>query len=581
MHKFLIILITVSYCLITSSCNKDEVIVTVPPPEVILESGDGIYSVKRGRELTIAPSFKNVENATYCWYIEDKLVWTKPSYSFTPESAGTIYIKLVVSTEYGSERVEIKVNVLELEIPTVSLAGAEGGFTIIQGGKITFDPIVKEVSIPTAYHWYKNGDEVSNSKSYLFNGDEIGEYEIVFKAVNEDGEDSIAFDVNVCDAADMPFGWKFEKERYYLSSGRAVVLQPVEIINGDNAKYEWLVNGKSIEGESGPSLLFNEKQEGEYVVTLTAILENAGSTYSLSQELYVEVCPPEGRYYRQKTGSSLAQATKVYEYTPAPGQFINETVTSGFTGAERTPETACRYAEERIENNLFVSLGGFGGYIIVGFDHSIENSGEYDFSITGNSFDGSSEPGIVWVMQDENGDGLPNDNWYELKGCEEENPQTIRNYAVTYYRPSGSGMAVQWLDNLGNSGEIDYLVQFHKQESYYPAWIEEESYTLRGTRLEAKNYDKSDNGTYWVQPGYEWGYADNFSPVDRFLPGSSTEEPSARNHFRISDAIDTFGAPAELKYIDFIKVQTALNTKSGWLGENSTEVVGFHDCSIE
>ena len=66
-----------------------------------------------------------------------------------------------------------------------------------------------------------------------------------------------------------------------------------------------------------------------------------------------------------------------------------------------------------------VSLGGFGGYIVVGFDHSIQASGGYggyDFSITGNQFSGSSEPGVVWVMPDENGNGEPDDGpWYELR----------------------------------------------------------------------------------------------------------------------------------------------------------------------
>ncbi|MFR7812460.1 MAG: hypothetical protein ACLU4N_26295 [Butyricimonas faecihominis] len=34
----------------------------------------------------------------------------------------------------------------------------------------------------------------------------------------------------------------------------------------------------------------------------------------------------------------------------------------------------------------------------------------YDLPLR-NAFDGSSEPGIVWVMQDVNGNGLP-DVWY-------------------------------------------------------------------------------------------------------------------------------------------------------------------------
>ena len=60
-----------------------------------------------------------------------------------------------------------------------------------------------------------------------------------------------------------------------------------------------------------------------------------------------------------------------------------------------------------------MSLGGFGGYIIVGFDHSIAARGlEYDFAIQGNAFGGagasgqSNEPGVVWVMQDDT-DHLP------------------------------------------------------------------------------------------------------------------------------------------------------------------------------
>ena len=109
------------------------------------------------------------------------------------------------------------------------------------------------------------------------------------------------------------------------------------------------------------------------------------------------------------SGASKADWNKVYDYTPAPGQFINELKTGGFDGTQTTMEAAIAYAEKRLAQENWVSLGGFGGYIVVGFDHSIDNSGDYDLAILGNSFSGSSEPGIVWVMQDENGNGLPDD----------------------------------------------------------------------------------------------------------------------------------------------------------------------------
>ena len=68
----------------------------------------------------------------------------------------------------------------------------------------------------------------------------------------------------------------------------------------------------------------------------------------------------------------------------------------------------------------------------------------------------------------------------------------------------------------------------------------------------------------WINPDYDWGYADNANG----------------NLFRISDAIDAEGKAVDLKFIDFIKVQTALNAKSGWVGELSTEVLGFEDRSM-
>ena len=285
-------------------------------------------------------------------------------------------------------------------------------------------------------------------------------------------------------------------------------------------------------------------------------------------------------HYRAKTSLSVPEQTVVYEYTPAPGQFINETKTGGFDGTQTTPESAIAYATQRMKDELFVSLGGFGGYIVVGFDHSIDNTGNYDFGIKGNSFKGSSEPGIVWVMQDKNGNGIPDEIWYELAGSETGKAETIQNYAVTYYRPSESQQNVKWKDNLGGSGEIDYLKAYHNQDFYYPLWIKEDSYTLTGTCLKPRNYDISGKGVYWVNEEYDWGYVDNFSPTDRLTDSDNANAAANANYFKISNAIDENGNPIKLDYIDFIKVQVGVNTKSGWLGEVSTEVFGFFDYSM-
>lgn len=268
-----------------------------------------------------------------------------------------------------------------------------------------------------------------------------------------------------------------------------------------------------------------------------------------------------------------AEATKVYEYTPAPGQFINEPK-MGFDGKQTTAEAAARYAEGRLERGLDISLGGFGGYIVVGFDHNVLNFPQYDFAVMTNAFDGSSEPAVVWVMKDENGNGLPDDTWYELAGSETGKAETIENYAVTYYRPSAPKMSVQWSDNQGGSGEISYLPSHHTQDYYYPEWIEADSYTLVGTRLKARSYDDSGDGTYWVNPHFDWGYADNFSPEDFIAKDRS-------NRFDISNAVNARGERVELDYINFVKVQSAINFQCGWIGEVSTEVRGFKDINFE
>ena len=268
-----------------------------------------------------------------------------------------------------------------------------------------------------------------------------------------------------------------------------------------------------------------------------------------------------------------AEATKVYEYTPAPGQFINEPK-MGFDGKQTTAEAAARYAEGRLEKGLDISLGGFGGYIVVGFDHNVLNFPQYDFAVMTNAFDGSSEPAVVWVMKDENGNGLPDDTWYELAGSETGKAETIAGYAITYYRPSAPKSAVQWSDNLGVSGKIDYLPNHHTQDYYYPEWIEADSYTLVGTRLKARSYDDSGDGTYWVNPHFDWGYADNFSPEDFIAKDRS-------NRFDISNAVNARGERVELDYINFVKVQSAINFQCGWIGEVSTEVRGFKDINFE
>ena len=264
---------------------------------------------------------------------------------------------------------------------------------------------------------------------------------------------------------------------------------------------------------------------------------------------------------------------RVIEYTPAPGQFINDSKTAGFNG-ENTEQGAIEYAESRLSGGLWVSLGGFGGYIIGVFDFPIENDGDYNLSITGNAVEGSSEPGVVWVMEDTNGNKLPDETWYQLKGSEDSKETTIKNYTVTYYRPELPFSSVFWVDNQGNNGYIDYLANYHDQEYYYPNWISTAFYSLSGVCIGSNNNE--DIYGNWINKDFEWGYADNFSDLGRLNENTG----KCINLFSIDDAIDINGNYVKLDRISFVKIQTCINGKSGWLGEISTEISAVNDYNM-
>lgn len=283
-------------------------------------------------------------------------------------------------------------------------------------------------------------------------------------------------------------------------------------------------------------------------------------------------------------GANSPYLSHVWEYVPAPGQFVN-TMPAYEEGDDA--DSMCRKVEEQIANNArgLISLGGWGGYVTFSFDHPVVNiAGEYDFIVEGNAFysnaalgaagGGSCEPGIVMVSVDANGNGQPDDEWFELAGSEYTNPATRHGYQMTYTRPAEDHVAtpdpnqkfridttfVHWEDNTGDEGYI-VKISFHKQ-AYYPEWIESDQLVFTGSRL-PDNYAYVNN-QYVLYP-YPYGYADNH-PDTCSLAG-----------LNIDWAVRADGTPVHLKAIDFVKVYTALHQQCGMIGETSTEIKGARD----
>lgn len=366
---------------------------------------------------------------------------------------------------------------------------------------------------------------------------------------------------------------------YYLPRMKAYALHPA--FTGE--EYRWTMRtaaGQDSLLSTGRDYIFLAKDTGTYDMTFE-ILDEA-TPYK--HDFRFVVMHEEVEY--------SPYLSKVYEYRPAPGQFVN-TMPEYVVGD--TEETMRKKAEENISgtNDVMITLGGYGGYVVFGFDHTVMNvAGKKDFMILGNAFysdlpeyqekkGGSCEPGIVMVSFDENQNGLPDDTWYELAGSEYYKPETVKNYRITYTRPDENKIPdpdmdqqmsdstyIPWQDNQGESGYVAKNI-YHNQ-SYYPGWLSDDELVFTGSRLKRNGIDESGTGRYYVLYSYPYGYVDNHPNDQKDL-----------NCFDIDWAVDEAGNPVHLRGVDFIKVYTGVNQYCGWIGETSTEIIRAQDLHIE
>jgi hypothetical protein len=301
-----------------------------------------------------------------------------------------------------------------------------------------------------------------------------------------------------------------ENPYYTVPNGRTLVLAPVKWLIPDNAVYEWKVDDVVQNGHETEYFSYTGTgSSGTHTIMVTAKVEGV----PLASASTTVVCAG-GAVKRAVTEQSGATAQKLYSVV-APGQFGS---------------TSPRLGDLH-------GFGGFGGYAVFEFDHSVEKRGAdgEELQIGGNAFAGWNEPGAIWVSQDDNGNGLPDDTWYELKGSHTLLPETVRRYAVTFRTD------YYWMDNLGNAGSYPTI-------QAWPAGtpIGMTELTLVGTRLDPSTNDLR---------GGIWGYAD---VVDN-------------GRVSLSNAIQADGTPVDLSFIDFLKIVTAIHGADSSLGERSCE----------
>ncbi|MDE6378166.1 MAG: cell surface protein, partial [Duncaniella sp.] len=287
---------------------------------------------------------------------------------------------------------------------------------------------------------------------------------------------------------------------YYIARMQKLDLRPA--LTGSD--YEWWVDGVKVSDEK--DYIFLAAGEGVYDVRLKIVDEKTPYDFTFT----VHVLHEEVEY--------SPYISRVYEYCPAPGQFVNEM--PRYEEGD-TYKSMLQKAEESISgtNDVMITLGGYGGYVTFGFDHTVINvPGEKDFKIWGNCFyellqpdkkGGSAEPGIVMVSYDTNCNGLPDDEWFELAGSEYHSPLTLHGYSITYFRPDPERQVVadednslddifyiRWTDSRDTEGYMAKNI-FHNQD-YYPRWVDAGAMSFSGSLLAPNGKDISGYGAYYV-----------------------------------------------------------------------------------
>ena len=265
--------------------------------------------------------------------------------------------------------------------------------------------------------------------------------------------------------------------------------------------------------------------------------------------------------------------TSIFDFAPAPGMFANDLYKDGFT-----KETVVQTALGRINETSVgypLDLGGFGGSIIVGFDHTIVNvPGEKDFKVYGGDLTDKANPpapGLIYVAYDKNANGKPDeDEWYEIIGSQHASEKTIKDFEITYHKKAvGAPVVVGGPNDLfsdrehiyceNNQSETYYLPRSKSKKEYYPLWATQTVTVYKGKKLDV-NFEPARAGqtTLWNFTAPEWGYVNAVNP-----------------EIDIEWAVDKNGNKANLPGINFIKVVNCVSEPMGLCHQQSSMATKF------
>ncbi|MGC9345057.1 MAG: T9SS type A sorting domain-containing protein, partial [Bacteroidales bacterium] len=189
-----------------------------------------------------------------------------------------------------------------------------------------------------------------------------------------------------------------------------------------------------------------------------------------------------------------------------------------------------------------------------------------------------SEPGMVYVMKDENHNDRPDDTWYVLAGSDYFFSSTESEHSIIYYQPEEVEDDISWENSSGQSGSLVHN-SFH-QQSYYPGTDFEAGFYQDNCQFELVRISGSlDPFAPGAVKSYTraFGLADNLPSLDWNAdmpdnPYTWEQEGYGGDPFDLSWAVDEAGEYADLDTVHFVKVQTSMYGMNQTVGEISTEI---------
>ena len=287
-------------------------------------------------------------------------------------------------------------------------------------------------------------------------------------------------------------------------------------------------------------------------------------------------------------------ASTVIEYSPAPGQFVNNGDFNNPQEALGPPQGA---GTAQMSTSSLVSLGGFGGSITLAFDHVVTddplNPYGIDAIVFGNAVWVGGNPNAHWaecatieIALDTNKNGRIEDgeNWYLIPGSHIRDPaaqfsvQTWDDDPHTATPPE----LPSWIP-AGRSGTWSTSA-YELPREVFASWIvtnpdtglhiegifgyAEYTPTLILGDMDADN--TVDDSSMSVEEFYT-------TPDDPYAIGI-TPGSGGGDGFDIAWAIDpSTGSPAHLPGFNFIRLKNGVNAVIGVFGEKSPEIDALAD----